>query len=205
MMFDQKKDLPVVRKANAKDNCDLLIEFKELLSGEDIEVPADMIILMVGMEAHENVNDVARSVGISVCKNSFFIEKHPKLDPVATHSSGVYIVGTCQAPKGISESVIQAKAAAARIMATIAIGSVEVEANTAFVNERTCIGCQLCISVCPYTAITFNKEKNKAVINDVLCKGCGTCVSLCRSKSIELNGYTNEQLYAQLTELLNDM
>lgn len=205
MMFDQQKDLPVVRKAGTKDKCDMLIEFNELLSSEKIEVPADMIVLMVGMEAQKNVYDVARSVGISVCKNSFFIEKHPKLDPVATHSSGVYIAGTCSAPKGIPESVIQAKAAAARVLATIAIGTVEVEASTAFVNERTCVGCQLCITICPYTAITYNKDKNKALINEVLCKGCGTCVALCRSKSIELNGYTNEQLHSQLIELLNQI
>ena len=31
-----------------------------------VEVPADMVILMVGMEAHENAKEIAHAVGISM-------------------------------------------------------------------------------------------------------------------------------------------
>ena len=157
----------------------MLIELDEKLSGENIEVPADMVVLMVNMEAHKDVKDVVRAIGVSLCGNQFFIEKHPKLDPVATTTGGVYIVGTCQGPKDITDSVAQARAAAARILATIAQGSVQVEVTTAMVSERLCCGCQTCVSVCPYTAISYDEAKKVSVVNEVLCKGCGTCGAAC--------------------------
>ena len=168
------------------------------LSGETIEVPADMIILMVGMEAHEDAKYVAHSVGVSMCGNQFFIEKHPKLDPVATTTDGVYIVGSCQGPKDIPDSVAQARAATARILATISRGKVEVEVTTAVVNEDICCGCQTCIKVCPYTAIHFDEEKKVSVVNEILCKGCGTCGSACPTGAIRSRHFTDLQILSQI-------
>ncbi|MCX6259153.1 MAG: 4Fe-4S binding protein [Bacteroidia bacterium] len=208
LMFDQENELPIITKAAADDNCDLLIEMNEKLSGKTIEIPADMVILMVGTEAHENVKDIAHTVGISIDGNAFFIEKHPKLDPVATTTNGVYIVGTCQAPKDIPDSVAQAKAAAARILATIAKGSVTVEVTTAFVNEEIfneeiCCGCQTCIKVCPYTAISFDAEKKVSVVNEILCKGCGTCGSGCPTGAIKCRHFTDTQIISEIEGLMS--
>jgi len=111
LMFDQQDKLPVIRQAAPVDGCKLLIEFKEQISGIEVEVPADMVVLMIAMEAHEEAKKIAHAVGISMDGNGFYIERHPKLDPVATTTDGVYIVGSCQAPKDIVESVTQAKAA----------------------------------------------------------------------------------------------
>ena len=95
----------------------MLIEVNEQLSGETVEIPADLVILMVGMEPREDVEDVAHLVSISTDKDGWFIESHPKLDPVATTTDGIFIAGACQAPKDIPDTVAQARAAAARILA----------------------------------------------------------------------------------------
>ena len=49
LMFDQQDDLPVIREADAGDSCKMVIEMNEKLSGERIEIPADLVILMVGL------------------------------------------------------------------------------------------------------------------------------------------------------------
>ncbi len=203
LMFDQKNDLPRIRKAETMDECDMLIEFNELLSGEDIEVPADMVVLMVALEAQENARDIAHAVGVSMCGNEFYIERHPKLDPVATTTDGVYVVGGCQSPKDIPDSISQARAAAARILATINIGQVEVEVTTAVVNEDICCGCQTCVNVCPYTAISFDEEKGVSVVNEVLCKGCGTCGSTCPTGAIRSRHFTDKQILSQIEGLMS--
>ena len=203
LMFDQQEGLPVIHEASRTDNCNMIIEMNEKLSGESIEVPVDMVILMVNMEAHQDVKDVVHAIGVSLCGNQFFIEKHPKLDPVATTTGGVYIVGTCQGPKDITDSVAQAKAAAARILATIAQGSVPVEVTTAMVNEKLCCGCQTCISVCPYTAITFDEAKKASVVNEVLCKGCGTCGSACPSGAITSKHFTDTQILSEIEGIMS--
>lgn len=203
LMYDQQERLPVIRQADRSDDCNMIIEMDEKLSGLPIEVPVDMVILMVNMEAHENVKDVVHAIGVSLCGNQFFIEKHPKLDPVATTTAGVYIVGTCQGPKDIPDSVAQARAAAARILATIEGGTVPVEVTTSFVNEKLCCGCQTCISVCPYSAISFNEIKKVSEINEVLCKGCGTCGSACPTGAIKCKHFTDLQILSEIEGIMS--
>lgn len=203
LMYDQQEDLPRINKAEDGAGYEMSIEFYEKLSGEDIIVPADMVVLMVAMEAYEEAKEIAHAVGISLCGNEFYIERHPKLDPVATTTDGVYIAGGCQGPKDIPDSVSQAKAAAARILASIARGKVEVEVTTAVVNEDVCCGCQTCIKVCPYTAISFNEEKNVSIVNEVLCKGCGTCGSACPTGAIRARHFTDEQILSQIEGLFS--
>lgn len=202
MMFDQQDGLPEVKKADDHEDFDLLIEMNEKLSGVSIEIPADLIILMTGIEAHEDYKQVSHMIGISADKDGFFIEKHPKLDPVATTTDGVYIVGTCQGPKEIADSVAQAKAAAARVLGTIMKGKVQIESTTAQVNEEVCCGCQLCISMCPYSAVYFNAEKGISAVNEILCKGCGTCGSTCPSGAIKSKHFTDMQILSQINGMM---
>ncbi|MFC2128950.1 CoB--CoM heterodisulfide reductase iron-sulfur subunit A family protein, partial [Bacteroidota bacterium] len=203
LMFDQKTGLPKINKANSGNGCNMLVEMDEKLSGESVEVPADMVVLMLGTEAHENAKETAHAVGISMDGNGFYIEKHPKLDPVATTTDGVYIAGCCQGPKDIPDSIDQGKAAAARILATISYGSVEVATTTACVDEDACCGCQTCISVCPYTAISYDEEKNVSIVNEVLCKGCGTCGAACPTGAITCKHFTDKQILSQIKGLMS--
>jgi len=202
MMYDQRNELPQIKKAELADNSELMISMKEQLSGDYIEIPADMVVLMTAMEAHKDAKEVAHSAGISMCGNEFYIEKHPKLDPVATTTDGVYIVGSCQGPKDITESVTQAWAAASRILATIALGTVTIEVTTSKVNEDVCCGCQTCVNVCPYTAISYDEEKNVSVVNEILCKGCGTCGSACPTGAIRSLHFTDKQILSQIEGLM---
>ena len=194
----EKDDRPVIHKASPKDGCEMLIEVSEKLSGEHIEIPADLIILMVGMEAHEDSHEIARTVNISQDKDGWFIESHPKLEPVATTTDGIFIAGTCVAPKDIPDTVAQARAAAARILARIAKGKIEVDALYSEVNEDKCSGCRFCNQLCPYSAIEFFEEKRKTHIISVLCKGCGVCVAACPSSAIKGRHFTDQQMLAQV-------
>lgn len=197
-----KDDLPLIRKAAASDDCGMLIEVNEILSGESIEVPSDLVVLMVGMEARDDCRDIARLVNISVDKDGWFIESHPKLDPVATTTDGIYIAGACQAPKDIPDSVAQARAAAARIMARIAHGTIEIDAVYAEIDAEKCSGCRMCNALCPYAAIEFDEETHRSFVRSALCKACGACVAACPSSAIKARGFTDEQIFAQIEGVL---
>ncbi len=201
LMF-KKNEHPVVRKADPKDDCDMLIEVDEQLSGEVIEIPADLIILMVGMEAQADCREVAHLTNISADKDGWFIESHPKLDPVATTTDGVYIAGACQAPKDIPDSVAQARAAAARILAHISRGELEVDAVFAEVDEDMCSGCRVCNELCPYTAIEFDEDKHRSHVISALCKACGACVAACPSGAIKARHFTDAQIFAEIQGVL---
>ncbi len=197
-----KNEHPVIRKADPGDDCEMLIEVDEKLSGERIEIPADLVILMVGMEARPDASEVARLVNISHDKDGWFIESHPKLDPVATTTDGIYIAGTCAAPKDIPDSVAQARAAAGRILAKIAKGKIEIDGVFAEVDEERCSGCRTCVELCPYSAIEFDATKKRSHVIPAACKACGACVAACPSGVIKGRHFTDQQIVAQIEGIL---
>jgi len=183
----------------------LIIQVEDTLVGHQRRIPVDMVILAAGLQPRHDAKEVAQLFGISCDADRWFIEKHPKLDPVATMTDGVFIAGACQGPKDIPASVAQGAAAAARVLSLIGQGEIEIEAATAIVDEVSCVGCQECISSCPYQAIEFLEEKGKAHVIAALCKGCGTCVGTCLSKSISLRHFTDDQLVAEMIGAMQAM
>jgi heterodisulfide reductase subunit A2 len=132
------------------------------------------------------------------------MESHPKLEPVATTTDGVFIAGTCVAPKDIPDTVAQARAAAARVLARIARGRIEVDAVYSEVDETLCSGCRLCNKLCPYSAIEFNEVARHSHVISALCKGCGVCVASCPSAAIRGRHFTDQQILAQVDGLFFD-
>ncbi len=181
----------------------LVVQFEDTLVGQQRRLPVDMVVLGCGIEPPKDVEVIGRLFNISRSADGFFLEKHPKLDPVATMTDGIFVAGCCQGPKDIPDTVAQASAASAEALALISRGHVEIEAATAIINEKLCTGCQLCKSVCPYSAISFDEEKGVCRVNEALCKGCGACVGGCPGDAISLNHYTNEQLLAQMEGALS--
>ena len=180
----------------------LIVQFEDTLIGLQRRLPVDMVILSVALEAQPDAEAVARLFNISRSADGFFLEKHPKLDPVATTTDGVFVAGCAQGPKDIPDTVAQASAAAAEVLAMISRGKVEIEAATAVIDERICSGCQACKLVCPYTAISFDEREEVCRVNEALCKGCGSCVGGCPSDAISLNHFTNEQILAEMEGML---
>jgi len=134
----------------------------------------------------------------------WYIERHPKLDPIATMTDGVFIAGACQGPKDIPDSVAQGAAAAARIDGMISKGTVFIEPVVASINEEQCSGCRICNNLCPFNAIDFLEDKKVSEINAALCKGCGTCVAACPAGAITGAHFSNDQVFAEIEGLLWD-
>ena len=76
------------------------------------------------------------SFGISCSANGWFTEKHPKLDPVATMTEGIFIAGAATGPKDIPQSVSQGSAAAARVISYIQSGELALEPVTCLCDRR---------------------------------------------------------------------
>jgi heterodisulfide reductase subunit A len=187
---------------NEEEKGKLIAVVEDTLLGSMLRVPVDMVILATALEPREDAAEVAKLFGISRSADGFFLERHPKLDPVATMTDGVFIAGCCQGPKDIPDTVAQASAAAARVLALIAKGRVELEAATAVVDEEKCSGCRICTLLCPYSAISFIEDEKVSRINEALCKGCGTCAAACPSGAITHKQFTTEEIAAEIEGVL---
>ncbi len=190
------------RAINDDEKGKLIVCGEDTLLGTTVRVPVDMVILCIALEARADAKQVAQLLGISQDADGFFIERHPKLDPVATMTEGIFIAGCCQGCKDIPDTVAQASAAATRVLALISRGKVEMEAAIAVIDEEKCSGCRICNLLCPYSAITFIEEDKVSRINEALCKGCGTCVAACPSAAITHNHFTAEEIMAELEGVL---
>jgi heterodisulfide reductase subunit A len=133
---------------------------------------------------------------VPLTKDGFFLEAHMKLRPVDFATDGIFLCGMAHWPKFIDESISQACAAAARASTILSKPTLEAEGIVSHVDENLCISCGLCISICPYSAISKN-ENGIAEVNEVLCKGCGTCAASCPERAITMRQFTDEQLTAQ--------
>ncbi len=181
----------------------MIIRVEDTLIGQARRIPVDMVILAVGLEPQTDAGMVQRLFNISCSRDGFFLERHPKLGPVSTFSDGIFLAGTCQGPKDIPETVAQAGAAAAEALCLVDKGYVTVEPNTAWIDEAKCSGCKTCIPLCPFKAISRDKQKSVAVVNDALCKGCGTCVAACPSGAAQQHLFTDDEIYEEIQGVLS--
>ena len=188
-----------------------------LMGAKPVEIEADMVVLATAGVSNEGAEELAQRLHVSYDPYKFFAEAHPKLKPVETNTAGIYVAGACQAPRDIPETVSMASGAAAKVAALFSSDKLVREPLIAVVNRMappvysTCVGCFMCQTACPYQAIEREKIKDRggnvvktvARVNPGLCQGCGTCVAFCRSKSIDIQGYSNDQMYAEVMALLH--
>jgi heterodisulfide reductase subunit A len=179
----------------------LVVRAEDTLSARMVEIPVEMAILCTAMEPRKDLVQVARTFGVTVGGDGFFLEEHPKLEPVSTSASGVFIAGACQGPKDIPDTVAQAKGAAAQCLALSACGTVQVSPEVSVIDPDICVGCQICIGLCPYGAITFNRLKGVSEVNGAVCKGCGSCAGHCPSGAAKIQHYTDKQVLAEVDGL----
>ena len=176
----------------------------DVYSGEPVETLVDMLVLSTGMEPQPDQHTVAATFGVSRSPDGFFLERHPKLAPVETTTEGVYLAGACQGPKDIPDSVAQGAAAAAAALSLMDAGSVELEPFSTYVIPEKCGNCHTCEGLCPYSAITMLEWNGRQVasVNEALCKGCGVCGAACPAGAVVQNGFTNEQILAEIEGIL---
>ena len=180
----------------------LLVRVNDLLSGGlDLELPLDLLVLATGVVPHD-ISELINMYRCAVGYDSFLLEVHPKLRPVELAVSGVFLAGCCQGPMDITEATGAASAAASKAAALIAQGNVEMDPFIARVDEKRCTGCQTCLTVCPYEAISRDAETRVAHVNEALCTGCGTCAATCPSDAIQQFGFTDAQVVSEVRALL---
>jgi heterodisulfide reductase subunit A len=185
-------------------NSSLVVIATDVYSGNPIETQVDMVVLSTGAEPNSDQHAIGSIFGVSRSPDGFFLEKHPKLAPVETSTDGVFLAGACQGPKDIPDSVAQGAAAAAAALTLLDHGSVELEPFTAFVSAEKCGACHTCEGLCPYGAVSMIDWNGKQVaqVNEVLCKGCGACVAACPAGAASQNGFTNDQVLAEIEGIL---
>jgi heterodisulfide reductase subunit A len=176
----------------------------DTLTGKKVEIAADMLVLATAMCPQDDAKELSSKLKIQVDQDSWLAEAHPKLRPVETLTSGIFLAGAAQGPKDIPETVAQASGAASKVLALFSKDTYERDPLIADVDEDLCVGCGVCVELCPYKARELDEARHVATVNPVLCEGCGACAAACPSGAITHANFSPRQILNMVTPLLGE-
>ena len=194
--FDDDKE-PKIKLDKEK----ITIKTKDNVLNREIHLYPDRLILSTGIIPQDNLS-LAQKLKVPLNQDLFYAEAHVKLRPVDFSADGIYLCGLAHSPRFIEESILQAKATGARAATILSRKFLETKGNIVRIRSRNCVGCKLCIEICPYDAITFDEEKKIAIVNEILCQGCGACSTVCPSGTSQQNTFTKRKIVSMIDACL---
>ena len=88
----------------------------DTLSGNNVEIPADLVVLAVALVPSAGTRELAQKLGVAVDENGFMTEANAKLGTMESVISGIYLAGMVQGLRDIPDSVQQASGAASKVL-----------------------------------------------------------------------------------------
>jgi heterodisulfide reductase subunit A len=191
---------PVIEVVDGK----VKMRWLDVYANEELQFEPDILVLASAMVARSDIDEPTKLFGLTRSRDGFFNPEHIKLAPLTTHTAGVMIAGSAQAPKNASESVVDASGAAAKAVGIMARGEVEIESTVSRVISELCSSCHTCVAACPYGAIEMDESKDPpiAFVTEAKCHGCGTCAAACPSSAIIMLHSTDDQIMTMVQAYL---
>ena len=196
----EPQDKPQVKAVHEDGKRILRVTLPDDILGRELVIDADIIALAAAVIPSAGTHEVAGLFKVNLNPDGFFKEAHVKLRPVEFGTDGVYLCGMAQYPKFMTEAINQAYGAAGRVLTLLSHDTVVASGSVCEVDEKKCMGCGACISVCTYNAIEFRgtRQGQKAVVNPILCKGDGLCNATCPTGAIFLKHFTDEEILSEI-------
>ena len=187
-------------KATSKSDGKLTVTVYDEYLGAEIELDTDLLVLSTPLIQHEEGRKLSSILKVPLGAHGFFFEAHPKLRPVDFTSEGIYVCGTAHGPKDISESIVQACAAASRAGIPMALRTIKAGAVKAIVDKNICVNCDACVVSCIFNAVEAEAFGLPNIV-EANCKGCGVCAAECPMGAMQLVHFTDEQIVAAIEAL----
>jgi heterodisulfide reductase subunit A len=208
LRYEAEASPRVVQNGNS-DDYPLLVTVNDTLTfGEEVDVPADLVVLATGMEP-TGISELVDLMKLPVGTDRFLLEVHPKLRPVELPQAGILLAGTCQAPMDVGEACSGAGGAAVKAAAILGRGYVELDPFVAEVDRARCNGSGACVDACLVEGALRMVETEvdgrvvrHAEVTPALCTGCGACVAVCPQNAIDVNGWTLKQYEAMVDRIV---
>ena len=187
--FDEKPEI-------LSENGRVKIKVRDVLLKDDVVVYCNLLI--TGEEAGPSQLPLS-TLGIRTDDRGFYQEVNPHLFPSLSGRKGVLLVGSCRADLDLARASLESTQAALKVYELLNQNGSKVKVKV-YVDPDKCRACLTCLRICPHSAIGMEREsgKERAHIYELACDACGECVAICPAKAIEYEGYTDEQIIANL-------
>jgi len=192
---------PMVEEVNGR----VRVSVQEPILKQALTFEPDLLVLNMAIIPSPGTADLARTLGVPLSSEGFFMEAHLKMRPMDFMAEGIFVAGMAHYPKFIEETIAHAQATAGRAITILAKEPLYIGGVVAVVDPSKCTGCLTCVRTCPFGIPQVRPEQTgvggimgAAYIDPALCQGCGTCTGECPAKAIQLLNYTDEQILAQV-------
>jgi len=99
-------------------NGKLMVWGADTLTGQKIEIAADMVVLATAIVPSSGARQVAEILGIEVDEFGFYVPSNEEMTPIESNVPGIFLAGVGLGPRDIPETVAQASGAAAKVLAS---------------------------------------------------------------------------------------
>ncbi|MEE9365272.1 MAG: FAD-dependent oxidoreductase [Dehalococcoidales bacterium] len=192
---------PDSRPEVKQDKEKLTVELLESVVGGKLILEPDLVVLSTGVVPNEN-GALADILGVETDEDGFFKEAEEKFRPVEFLKDGIYVCGLAHSPRGVEETIAQARATARRAISLLASKQLKVGRIISEIVQRQCRKCEMCITVCPYDARARDWEADEIVVREALCQGCGACVVACPGGAAKIRGFRDGQVFSLIDAAL---
>jgi heterodisulfide reductase subunit A-like polyferredoxin len=176
-----------------------LISVKDLVLGETLFLPADILVAPITTRPWEPV--FIEKLFVPSDWDFKARSRGPQRGVDQSSCDGVFLVGYSNFAKLTDEVEPELSSTVAQIVAMMRQGYHIAKAAVAEITEGKCSGCFTCVRTCPYRAAEMNDSWKAEIIADK-CQGCGNCVAVCPSKAIELKNCTRPQIAKEVAASL---
>lgn len=188
----------------------LLVDAKNTLLGENLQIKADLVVLAAGMvpvTVDDPVVNLAYRQGPGFRDNAIFdgyADSNFICFPYETQRTGIYAAGCIRRSMTIEESMEDATGAALK-----AIQCIESANRGVAVHPRSgdmtfpdfffqrCTQCKRCTEECPFGALD-DDAKGTPKPNPTRCRRCGTCMGACPERIIGFADYNIDSIGSQV-------
>lgn len=190
------------------DKKNLILEVKDTLLGESINVKADMVVIATGMVPStldtEILNLTYRQGKDLPAEKYGFPDSNFICFPYETKRTGIYAVGTVRHPMDIQSCMADAKGAAMKAIQCIELLTVGATLHPRagdlsypeFFLQR-CTQCKRCTEECPFGTLDED-EKGTPKTNPNRCRRCGVCMGACPERIVSFKNYSVDMIASMI-------
>ena len=186
-----------------------VIEVEDMTADLKRLLRPDLVVLSSGMVPASDAAHLAQTLAIDRDEDGFIDILDRKNRATETTREGVFVAGSAAGPKALVECNTEASAVASEIHNFLTSAGRRT-APASVVDAAKCVGCDVCVTACPFNAISLierptdaprpaevRDDHKLAVIDEQTCHACGICAANCPEMAIRHN-LDDEALFGRL-------
>jgi coenzyme F420-reducing hydrogenase delta subunit/Pyruvate/2-oxoacid:ferredoxin oxidoreductase delta subunit len=182
-----------------RSNDRVVLQFMDVILDQPFELTPDLLVVDSAHTLAQEIRELMLSAQIGLDESGFLQPANVHLLPQASLRAGIFIAGPGKGPMLPRTCLEEARATALQVHHFFNGEPSEHLKREVTVDKGLCTICLTCLRFCPHQAIGWT---HRIFIHPLACQRCGICASECPMDAIQIAGFSDQEVEAKLTVLL---